>query len=237
VYGIKFNGKHSLNDLGVTMPPEREIGFPSKEKVLVKVPFSNVEYDFSELYGSQVYGPRPLKYSFNIFNRNYYTPETMNIQKTVIINWLMNSNGKQKLYDDAIPGYYFLAEVESEASFEEDWETGTLTVTFKAYPFMISELEEGHDNWDETNFELDVFQQVEFTIIGSLDVTLLNVGVPDLVPKIKSSASMRMVMNGVLYNVPEGESEISDFVLKHGENALSINGNGIISFHFYKELI
>jgi phage-related protein len=237
VHGIKFNGKHSLNDFGVTMPPEREIGFPSKEKILVKVPFSNVEYDFSELYGSQVYGHRPLKYSFNIFNRSYYTPETMNIQKTVIINWLMNSNGKQKLYDDAIPGYYFLAEVESEASFEEDWETGTLTVTFKAYPFMISELEEGHDIWDATNFELDVFQQVEFTIIGSLDVTLFNVGVPDLVPKIKSSASMRMVMNGVLYKVPEGESEINDFVFKHGENALSINGTGIISFHFYKELI
>ncbi|XLP21362.1 hypothetical protein ACFMB7_22795 [Bacillus toyonensis] len=34
--------------MGYTMPAEgRNIGFPSKEKIVVKVPFSNEEYDFS----------------------------------------------------------------------------------------------------------------------------------------------------------------------------------------------
>ncbi|KAA0563675.1 phage tail protein [Bacillus sp. CH30_1T] len=237
MYGVTFNGKHSYKHFGITMPPEREIGFPSKEKILVKVPFSNAEYDFSELYGSQAFGPRTLKYSFNVFNRNYYTKETMNIQKTVIINWLMNSKGKQKLYDDAIPGYYFLVEVESEASFEEDWETGTLTVTFKAYPFMIAELEEGHDLWEEINFELDVLQPIEFIVNGSVTVDLLNNGTPNVSPKIKSTAPMSIVMNDVIYNIPTGELDSNDFVLYSGKNSLIINGNGTISFHFYKELI
>lgn len=236
-YGIKFNNKHSFYDFGITMPPEKEIGFPTKEKIVVKVPFSNVEYDFSELYGSQSYGTRPLRYSFNVVDRNGNTKEKMNTMKTVLANWLMNTQGKQKLYDDAIPGYYFLAEVEGDMSFQENWDTGIITVTFKAYPFMIAELPEGNDLWDVFNFELDVAQNVEFTVNGSLTVTLLNMGTPDVVPEINTSESMTITKSGITYSIPAGVIQTSDFALKSGENALNITGFGTISFKFFKELI
>ncbi|TCW59005.1 hypothetical protein EC917_101259 [Bacillus thuringiensis] len=237
MYGIKFDGKHSYNDMGYTMPAERDIGFPSKEKIIVQVPFSNVEYDFSELYGSQTYGSRELKYQFNILRRGNYTPHAMQIEKTKLINWLMNTNGRKKLYDDTIPGYYFLAEVESAADFQDDWETGTMTVSFRAYPFMIAELHEGNDIWDSFNFDLDVAQTTDFIVKGALTVTLLNVGTPDAVPEIKTSNSMKIIKDGVTYSVPAGVTKDKNFVLKSGENVLRINGSGTISFRFYKELI
>lgn len=237
MYGIKFNGKHSYNDYGFTMPPGKEIGMPSKEKIIIKVPFSNEEYDFSEIYGSQVYSPRPLKYPFNVYDSQNPSKEKMNTLKTVLINWLMNSHGKQKLYDDAFPGYYFLAEVENEASFKEDWDLGVLTVTFKAYPFMIAELPEGNDVWDAFNFDLDVSQNVDFTVNGALSVTLLNMGTPDVVPEINTSESMSITKGGVTYSIPAGVTKSSDFIFKSGENVLDITGNGTISFKFYKELI
>lgn len=238
MYGIKFNGKHSYTDMGYTMPiEEREIGFPSKEKILVKVPFSNVEYDFSEVYGSQTYSPRVLKYGFNVLKEGNWTHRAMEIQKTKLINWLMNSKGKQRLYDDDIPGYYFLAEVEDEASFVDEFETGTLSVTFKAYPFMIADLPEGHDIWDDFNFELDVAQQVDFTVTGTLLVTLINPGTPDVVPEIISSNQMTVIKEGISYTINSGVTKSSDFVLKSGENVMNITGHGTISFKFYKELI
>ncbi|MCV9884697.1 phage tail family protein [Metabacillus halosaccharovorans] len=238
MYGINFNGKHSYEDMGYTMPFEgRQIGFPSKEKILVKVPFSNVEYDFSEIYGSQTYTPRSLTYVFNVLKRDNWTHSALEIEKTKLINWLMNSNGKQKLYDDDIPGYYFLAEVESEADFVDDYETGTLTVSFKAYPFMISEYPEGNDIWDTFNFDLDVSQQVEFVVEDSLSITLFNVGTPDVVPEITSSNQMIITKGNTSYTVAAGVTKDSDFVLKSGENVLDISGNGTISFKFYKELI
>lgn len=83
--------------MGYTMPAERDIGFPSKEKIVVQVPFSNVEYDFSELYGSQTYGSRQLKYQFNVVRRGNYTPQAMQIEKTKLINWLMNTRGEKAL--------------------------------------------------------------------------------------------------------------------------------------------
>ncbi|MGH0905099.1 phage tail protein [Bacillus mobilis] len=237
LYGIQFDGKHSLHDMGYTMPAERDIGFPSKEKIVVQIPFSNVEYDFSELYGSQTYGSRELKYQFNVLKRGNYTPQAMQIEKTKLINWLMNTNGRKKLYDDTIPGYYFLAEIESAADIQDDWETGTLTVTFRAYPFMIAELSEGHDIWDSFNFDLDVAQVTEFQVNGTLTVTLINNGTPDVVPEITASNRMKVTKDGVTYSIPSNVTNNSDFVLKSGENVLKITGYGTVSFLFYKELI
>src|SRR5690554_4964114 len=114
--GIKFLDKHSYADFNVTLAPGKNIGLPNKEKTKVKVPFSNIEYDFSEVYGDQTYTPRPLTYPFNIYDPKKATKETMSLQKTKVINWLMGARGKRKLYDDAYPGYYFLAEVEGQSS-------------------------------------------------------------------------------------------------------------------------
>ncbi|GGN54823.1 phage tail family protein [Oceanobacillus indicireducens] len=237
MYGITFNGKHSYRDFGVTIA-EKNIGYPEKEKIKVKVPFSNLEYDFSEIYGEQTYTPRQLTFTLNILdgNRNINTEE-VNILETKITNWLMNSGRKQKLYDDSLPGYYYLAEVEDGLKFDELRNHGTLTVEFTAYPFMISELEEGHDIWDDFNFELDVAQITEFEVNGSLDVILYNVGTPSLAPEIQASSAMQIVKDGVTYNVSSGKNKSSDFKLQSGENNLSITGNGTIKFLFYKELI
>lgn len=237
LYGIKFDGKHSYNDMGYTMPAERDIGFPSKEKIIVQVPFSNVEYDFSNLYGSQTYSSRQLKYQFNVLKQGNYTPQAMQVEKTKLINWLMNTSGRRKLYDDTIPGYYFLAEVESAADFQDDWETGTMTVTFRAYPFMIAELHEGNDIWDGFNFELDVAQTTDFNVKGSLSIQLINAGASDVVPEIKTSSPMKIIKNGIIYSVPSGITKDRNFVLKSGVNAVKIIGKGTISFRFYKELI
>lgn len=237
MYGIKFNGKHSHRDFGVTVT-EKNIGYPEKQKIKVQVPFSNIEYDFSELYGEQTYTPRPLTYVLNVVERGRRnTTQTINMLETQLSNWLLNSNGKQKLYDDAIPGYYYLAEVEGGLDFEELWNHGRLTVEFTAYPFMIAELREGHDIWDEFNFELDVAQVTDFEVNGSLQVILYNVGTPSVTPEIETSNEMQIVKDGVTYNVPSGKSKSSDFKLQSGENNLIITGNGTIKFLFYKELI
>lgn len=44
-------------------------------------------------------------------------------------------------------------------------------------------------------------------------------------------------MDGKTFNITSGQSESHEFVLKSGENNLSITGSGTIEFLFYKELI
>jgi hypothetical protein len=165
--GITFLGKHSYKDFGITMAPSREIGIPNKKKAKVSLPFSNVVYDYSSIFGSQTYEERTVKYTFNIAGREIKTKDEMNWAKTVLINWLMNSNGKQPLWDDNYRNYYFLAEVEGGANFTENWTYGFLEVTFTAYPFMIASYKEGDDVWDTFNFLFDMNQSTKFDMVAS----------------------------------------------------------------------
>ncbi|WP_110928418.1 phage tail protein [Bacillus massiliglaciei] len=233
--GITYNGRHSYQDFKIPIE-SRDIGIASKQKNLITVPFSNIQYDFSELYGSQVYEPRPLTYVFTIMNKQQLNVQYVHIIKTKLLNWLSSTRGKVRLYDDAIPGYYFLAEFDEGGSFQDDWKSGLLTANFTAYPFMIADLPEGNDIWDSFNFELDVSQKVRFDVNGQLSINLLNAGTPDVTPRIVTSSAMTLKKDQVTMQVPAGTSQSDDFTLQPGDNIITITGKGSIEFVYYKEM-
>lgn len=231
--GIEFNGKHSYRDFGLTIS-EHNIGNPSKIKNTERIPYSNVEYDFSNIYGGQEYEERPLSYTFNLAYRE--KAEYFYLYETQILRWLMTPNKKEVLKDDRIPGYYFLAEAIDSGN-EFKFVGGSLTVNFKAYPFKIAELREGNDIWDTFNFLLDYAQDTDFTVDGKKDVNLYNAGVSVVNPKITASTTMQIIRGNTTYNIPAGITTSYDFALVPGDNKFTIIGKGSISFEFYKELV
>lgn len=233
--GIEFNGLHSYKDLNLTIA-DHQIGNPSKIKRKERVPYSNVYYDFSTIYAGQEYDERQLTFVFNIVDsreRNFY------IFETEVNNWLMTPNEKTILKYDLIEGYYFLVEAEqaNETDYSIDHNWGTITVNFTAYPFKISELEEGHDIWDDFNFLLDYAQITEYDVSGQQSITLYNNGASIIKPTIRASTAMDIIKDGITYKITAGESQSYDFILHKGENRMTIRGNGHISFHFRKELV
>ena len=232
-FGITFNGKHSYKDFGLLVK-ERSIGNPSKIKTKERIPYSNQIFDFSKIYGGQEYEERSISYVFNLKD---YDKVDLSIKRIEILNWLMQPNEKLKLVDDYIPGYYFLAEVEEGIEYVEKRFNVDITVNFTAYPFKIAELKEGHDIWNEFNFLLDVAQITDFVIYGSQQVNLINPGATIAVPKIICDSPLKIIKDGIIYTIPYGETESLDFILEPGENRMTIEGNGNISFEFYKELV
>jgi len=174
--GITFNGKHSSRDIGITMTGSRSIGYPRKRKRKITPPYSNIAHDFSELYGDQVYDERPISYRFNIIDFNRLTTASVDHLATVVVNWLMNSKGKQKLIDPYIPNYHFMAEVEGDLNLEMFHSHGILDVTFIAYPFKINDLPEGNNLWKTFNFDLDVLQETKFKTIRPSSFVELSTG-------------------------------------------------------------
>ena len=229
--GIRKGNKHSYNDFGVTIK-SKKIGNPKKNKIKESVPFMHGSYDFSLLYGEQSYSERELKYVFNIIAT---TKQSLNLKKIRLQNWLLEG-GQQKIYDDTIPGYYFLAEC-TDTDFSESGNIGELTAIFTAYPFKICEKEEGNLLWDEFNFELDILQDNKFEINGTKNVTLYNVGAKESIPTIICSNDMDIIKNGTIYKLKAGQSKDYRFTLDIGENKLTINGTGTIEVKFIKELI
>lgn len=231
VNGIRKNNKHSFIDFGLTIK-SKKIGNPQKHKIKEEIPFMNGSYDFSLIYGEQTYSERTLEYTFNLNARNKIE---MNVKKIQVLEWL-NDGGKQPLYDDTIPGFYFIAEVE-DTDFSEEGKNGELTVTFSAYPYKIATRNEGNDIWDEFNFELDVAQDTKFTVKGEQSIELYNLGSSRITPTVKTTATLNITKNDITYKFNEGITTDWRFILEKGLNKMVVKGTGDIEFIFKREVL
>lgn len=231
VYGIRKNDKHSFLDFGLTIK-SKKIGNPKKNKIKEELPFMNGSYDFSLLYGEQTYSERTLEYTFNLNEKNKIE---MNIKKIKVLEWL-NNGAKQPIFDDTIPGFYFLAEVEDN-DFSEEGKNGELTVTFSAYPYKIASLNEGHDIWDEFNFELDYAQDTKFTVECEKSIEIYNLGSSRITPTVKTTSAFDVTKDEITYKFNLGVTTDWRFILEKGLNNMVIRGTGNIEFIFKREVL
>lgn len=232
VCGIIKSNKHSYYDFGLKII-SREFNPPSKKKVKETLPYMNGSYDFSSLYGDNVYEERTIKYVFDFRYKNKI--DFIN-KKIAITNWL-TSNSKEPLYDDLIPGYYFIAECEDSIKFSEGYIDCEVTVVFVAYPFKISTLQDGHDIWDEFNFELDMVQDTKFEVEIIKNIQLYNNGAAGINPIVTCSNDMDVIKGNTTFKFKIGESKSWSFKLDKGLNNLTIKGTGTIEFKWYKEVL
>lgn len=234
-YAVNFNGRNSFDDMRLILSGI-EIGIPDKKKVLVTIPFSNESYDFSSVYGGQLYEQRTIKCKFELHS-SVTTPKlSLMTLRTQVVNWIFGTTGLTRFEYEGLPGYYFLAEAQQGANFETIWRNGVLEIPFTAYPFMISQKAEGSDIWDDFNFELDAFQDISFVVDGALDILLVNTGISLARPEITSTSNMTLTMRNQQFSIVPG-SRVYDFFTLEKENKIHVEGNGRISFKWFKELI
>ena len=112
-----------------------------------------------------------------------------------------------------------------------------MIANFRTYPFKIKDKYEGDDVWDTFNFELDVAQDVKFTVESFKREVLINNGSNVVTPVVVCSAPMTVTLNNKTFKFPKGESKDYRFRLKKGDNPLKIKGNGTIEFKFRKEVL
>lgn len=230
--GIKKDNKHSYNDFGIKIL-SRSISIPSKRKIKDTVPFMNGSYDFSLLYGEQTYDEREITYTFSLPKKDKVK---LNMLKVKIIEWLYDGI-QSKLYDDQIPGFYFLVECTGIDYDESFYNYAQLTASFTAYPFKISTLQDGHDIWNEFNFELDMVQNTKFNVIENESITLYNNSAVGVYPIIICDNNFEIIKNNITYRFAPGEVKSFDFKLDKGENNLLLKGNGTIEFKWFKEVL
>ena len=115
--------------------------------------------------------------------------------------------------------------------------TGHETVTFNAYPFKISTLQDGHDIWDDFNFELDMVQDTIFEVNGTKDIILYNNGAIGINPTVICSNDIGVTKGNSIYKFKQGEAKTWAFKLDKGLNTLTIKGTGTIEFKWCKEVL
>lgn len=231
--GFKFNNLHSYKDYGLILDT-KQILPPAKQKIKESIPFMSGTYDFSTIgtNGEQVYGEREVKVVLGLPTKN---KERLHILYSQILEWLQDTE-RQKLVFDDVCDYYFMADVENASTFEEMLRFGKLTVIFTCQPFKTGVDLEGNKEWDTFNFEVDVLQEVEFDVVSTKTVNIINVG-RLVCPTINTNANMSIVFNNKTYNLVAGDNKFYNLKLVNGDNNFIINGNCHINFVFRKEVI
>lgn len=126
VNGAHTYGTHRLRCLA------RSVTEPQKDDYTERVPFSNVVYDFGNIFGRQTYGERQLSYTFEFLHKHRKKAQDriMNIKQ-----WL-HWRGYTELYDDLLPDYHYEVR-EPSVSFSESHGVYTLSFVFPAAPEIL----------------------------------------------------------------------------------------------------
>lgn len=200
---LQIGNKYSYDDFDANVR-ERTIGSPSKKIIKDTVPFSNTTHDFSKIDGELYWEERSLTY---IFEMDAMSPEELEEKKIDFKTWVMNVFN-EKLYDPFIEDYHFIATFADIDFDDSEIEKTTVTVTFTAYPFMMSN--------EKRIFVFNIPTASEET------VQFVNKSSHKVTPTLIASVSTSFSYNGTTYSVKAGEMTSDSFRLDAGINTIQI---------------
>ncbi len=207
---LMINGLKSYDDFGVYIS-SRKISQPKKKTIKESIPFSNIVYDFSNINGEIYWEERTLEYTFDIAE---ISTEEMENVKTRLLDWFMNVHDVD-IYDPYIGDYHYHGSFESD-SWDEDFGSGVLTVSFTVYPYKISN--------EDIVIESD----------SASNLTIENNSSHRISPTIEVNGEVIITFNNKSYSLNDSVYE-NVLYLEKGMNEISLNGTGTIAFKYKEE--
>ena len=230
-YGFEFAGHHS-SDFELVVLAEKTVTMPSKRKSQLQLPYRTGYIDLSDLYGLNAYDERTVTFPCRL----PYGQENlslMNQKLTELMNWLMKPTGKTLLKDDAMPGYAFMAEVQTAPTIEEGWNFCKVTIVFQCYAYRLKHCYD--DVWDTFCFDLDAASNIEADVKGHKSILLINTGQNCAKLTINCSSAMSASVNDHVFALKAGDNVNPYLELMPGENTVNLEGTGHVRFDWTEE--
>ncbi|MBT9628245.1 hypothetical protein GPK26_09770 [Ligilactobacillus ruminis] len=158
---------------------------------------------------------------------------TLNLKLTELMNWLMKPTGKTLLKDDAMPGYAFMAEVQTAPTIEEGWNFCKVTIVFQCYAYRLKHCYD--DVWDTFCFDLDAASNIEADVKGHKSILLINTGQNCAKLTINCSSAMSASVNDHVFALKAGDNVNPYLELMPGENTVNLEGTGHVRFDWTEE--
>ena len=211
------------------------IGYPDKTKTRIRIPNSNIYYDYEKIFGD-LYEERTLEYDFLVMMPNALSEEDMEYIKSQVINWL-TPGVEHRIEDTAIPFYYFIGEISSAPEWSQDNGYGTLKVKINCYPYKISVDDMADDLWDSFDFNNDVAQFLEFEVNKETTERIYNASSTAVSPKLIVTDNVTVEAHNEKVTLNAGTYTETEIKLNVGWNDVKLSGDGTIKFSFHKEVL
>lgn len=234
---LSFDGNQSFRDFGLYIQTA-EIGFPDKTKARIKIPNSNIYYDYAQIFGD-MYEERILEYTFLLAkDHTKFDSEDLEYWKSQVMNWL-EPGVQHRIEDSSIPFYYFIGEVQNNPDWQQDqsFGYGTLKVKINCYPYKISVDDMADDLWDSFDFNNDVAQFLEFEVNKETTERIYNASSTAVSPKLIVIGNVTVEAHGEKVTLNAGTYTETEIKLNVGWNDVKLSGNGTIKFSFHKEVL
>lgn len=226
-YGFEFNGRHS-SEFELVILNDKSVTLPAKRKYQLQLPYRTGYIDLSNLYGLNTYDERTVTFPCRLpYGQNNLS--LMNIKLTE----LMKPTGKILLKDDAMPGYAFLAEVQTAPTIEEGWDFCKVTIVFQCYAYRLKHCYD--DVWDTFCFDLDAASNIEADVKGHESILLINTGQNCAKLTINCSSAMSASVNDHVFALKAGDNVNPYLELMPGENTVNLEGTGHVRFDWTEE--
>lgn len=230
---------------------ERSAPTPEEKENKQSLPYMQGVVDMSNALGNRIYENREITYTFY---QPYIREADANACQTTIENQLMQGFD-QVLQDSYDTDYRYKGKCSGVVTTDDyAYKRLIVDITFDLYPFKICNYPEGSDDWDSFNFELDVFQDVTFKVVGNvnsdMDISLLNVSQSTQSPTIIVSYDdvpplynhFHITQGNTQCNFAAGTYNNTRLRLKPGENNFKLNFDmppaiATVTFQWNKELI
>lgn len=191
---------------------EKTISPPTPKMYSVDVPGKNGSLDLSEfLTGNIQYNNRQLKFKF--------VRDGSRKAILSLIDEMMLYHGQAVVItDDDTPDWYYTGRAMLTPNNRNSYVEFEMSVDAEPFRYAI----------EETNIEL--------TISGSQTTTINNKGI-DVVPTITTTAETVVVKEGKRYTLGKGTFMLQDFMFKHGDNNISLEGNANVIITFREAML
>lgn len=224
--GVKFNDKHSYDDLGLYLK-KRIIYPPEVQTNYVEVPQRDGKIDLSEgLTGLVKYYNRKIEFQFVLQDEsnNYQT------KFSEVENYLHGKKMKI-IFDDDFDNYYIGRLTVEKVDTNETLGEINVTAECEPYKYDITSSDELW-LWDPFDFEDGVINEfIDVVVNGTETITLLAKRQVTY-PTISVDSPMKVEFDGVDYDLSVGENKMYDILLPEGANNLTFKGNGTVTIRY-----
>lgn len=211
---------------------ERTAPTPEEQEITESVPYRQGSYDFSMIDNERFFNNREITYKLLYVGEEYHNRKGFEQE---LKRQLMPHNWG-KLVDTHEPVYYWWAKCKSvEVDDSSDNETLEASIVFTAYPYAYTNHNEGADYWDDVFFPHWLWQQVKFSVNGSQDVNVKNIGSRPVLSSFVVTGNIKAKGSFGEVSLNDSNYKQTQVVLDIGDNKINLSGNGTIEFVFKRE--
>lgn len=224
-HSITIGEKNTWDDWHLVPSSRPLFNAPTVKTSIIDLPGGDGAIDLTEvLAGRPTYNRRTGSWDFYVMN-GYVDWQDLYSE---IMVYLQGKEFRAILDDD--PGYYYIGRFSvNQWRSEPNW--SRIVIDYNVDPYK-RDVDGYGDNWlwDPFNFETGYIKSFKNLVVsGTLTLTYLNDMLSSTPTFITNKANMKLIFNGVTYNLSKGANTFNDVRFVQGENTVTFTGNGTVT--------